>query len=149
MRSYARRRDTIVSKPNSERFFLLDNGKPANARGILFALHSICRKLGWKPRGDYQRDRLHDLRHTHIVASLLRAYQHGDEIDRIMLALSTYVGHAKIADTYWYVTGIPELWRSQRLASRTLRKESRNERLALPARPPSSPHWCNASLPIE
>ncbi len=109
MRSYAQRRDTIVSNPNNDRFFILDNGKPANQRGILFALHSICAKLGWKPRGDYQHHRLHDLRHTHIVASLLRAYQHGDEIDRIMLALSTYIGHAKIADTYWYVTGIPEL----------------------------------------
>jgi hypothetical protein len=26
-----------------------------------------------------------------------------------MAALSTYVGHVKISDTYWYLTGIPEL----------------------------------------
>ncbi|MER9876960.1 hypothetical protein [Mesorhizobium sp. M0195] len=26
-----------------------------------------------------------------------------------MAALSTYVGHAKISDTYWYLTGVPEL----------------------------------------
>jgi hypothetical protein len=25
------------------------------------------------------------------------------------LALSTYIGHSHVADTYWYVTGIPEL----------------------------------------
>jgi len=24
-------------------------------------------------------------------------------------ALSTYLGHVKVTDTYWYVTGIPEL----------------------------------------
>jgi hypothetical protein len=24
-------------------------------------------------------------------------------------ALSTYLGHAKVSDTYWYLTGIPEL----------------------------------------
>jgi len=24
-------------------------------------------------------------------------------------ALSTYVGHAKVSDTYWYITAVPEL----------------------------------------
>jgi hypothetical protein len=33
----------------------------------------------------------------------------GLDADRIILALSTYVGHSHVADTYWYVTGIPEL----------------------------------------
>lgn len=37
------------------------------------------------------------------------------------MALSTYVGHAKVTDTYWYLTAIPELMqaasiRFQRLA---------------------------------
>jgi hypothetical protein len=26
-----------------------------------------------------------------------------------MAALSTYVGHAKVSDTYWYLTGVPDL----------------------------------------
>ena len=26
-----------------------------------------------------------------------------------MIALSTYVGHAKVSDTYWYLTGVPDL----------------------------------------
>jgi hypothetical protein len=26
-----------------------------------------------------------------------------------MLSLSTYLGHAKITNTYWYLTGVPEL----------------------------------------
>jgi hypothetical protein len=33
----------------------------------------------------------------------------GTDIDNAMLALSTYVGHAKVSDTYWYLTGVPEL----------------------------------------
>jgi hypothetical protein len=28
-----------------------------------------------------------------------------------MLALSTYLGHAKVADTYWYLEAVPELMR--------------------------------------
>jgi hypothetical protein len=26
-----------------------------------------------------------------------------------MMALSTYLGHAKVADTYWYLEAVPEL----------------------------------------
>ena len=31
------------------------------------------------------------------------------DIDQAMLALSTYVGHARVTNTYWYLTGVPEL----------------------------------------
>jgi integrase/recombinase XerD len=31
------------------------------------------------------------------------------DVDRAVLALSSYVGHAKVSDTYWYFTGIPDL----------------------------------------
>ncbi|MFZ1905884.1 MAG: hypothetical protein WAU56_10895 [Steroidobacteraceae bacterium] len=33
----------------------------------------------------------------------------GVDIDQAMLALSTYVGHAMVTNTYWYLTAIPEL----------------------------------------
>jgi hypothetical protein len=39
----------------------------------------------------------------------LRFYEQGIDVDRAVLALSTYVGHANVSNTYWYVTGIPEL----------------------------------------
>jgi hypothetical protein len=39
----------------------------------------------------------------------LAIYKKDEEIDRRILALSTYVGHSNIADTYWYFTAIPEL----------------------------------------
>jgi len=33
----------------------------------------------------------------------------GTDIDQMMLALSTYMGHAEISYTYWYLTAVPEL----------------------------------------
>ena len=36
-------------------------------------------------------------------------FTQGKNIDQAMLALSTYVGHAMITNTYWYLTGVPEL----------------------------------------
>lgn len=107
--SYARQRDQMISKPVSDHFFLLDNAKPINQAGMLYALHNLCGSLGWQTRGDYPRHRLHDLRHTFIVHSVLRFYEQKIDLDRAVLALSTYVGHAKVCDTYWYFTGIPAL----------------------------------------
>ena len=40
---------------------------------------------------------------------LLRWYQQGADLDRKLLALSLYLGHAHVSDTYWYLTGVPEL----------------------------------------
>ncbi len=109
LQTYAQLRNQRVPLPDNERFFLFDNGKPINRRVMLYALHDICKHLGWQPRGDYPHHRLQDLRHTFIVHSTLQFYQQGVEIDRAVLALSNYVGHARIAHTYWYFTGIPEL----------------------------------------
>jgi len=33
----------------------------------------------------------------------------GTRIDHVIDVLSTYVGHASVSDTYWYVTAIPQL----------------------------------------
>lgn len=109
LRGYARLRDQKVRRPASECFFLRDDGQPPNQAAILYALQTLCRQLGWQPRGDHVHHRLHDLRHTFIVRSALRFYQQGIDVDHAVLALSTYVGHAKVSDTYWYFTGIPEL----------------------------------------
>lgn len=31
------------------------------------------------------------------------------DIDEAMLSLSTYVGHAMVTNTYWYLSAVPEL----------------------------------------
>ncbi|TQE95105.1 MAG: tyrosine-type recombinase/integrase [Spiribacter salinus] len=109
LRTYTRIRDQKLHYRASDHFFLRDDGQPTNQAIILYALQTLCCQLGFQPRGDYHRHRLHDLRHTFIVKSTLSFYEQGVDIDRAVLALSTYVGHAKVSDTYWYFTGIPEL----------------------------------------
>jgi len=107
--AYAKLRDQLVTSPACDRFFLQSDGRCTNQRSMLYTLQTLCRQMGWHPRGDYLHHRLHDLRHTFIVRSALRFYEQGIDVDRAVLALSIYVGHAKVSDTYWYFTGIPEL----------------------------------------
>jgi integrase len=109
LEAYAHQRDRRVPLPQSNHFFLLDNGKPPTRARICCALHRLTDKLGWKPRGDYSQHRVQDFRHTFVVRNLLRAFEAGLDADRVVLPLSTYVGHNHVADTYWYVTGVPEL----------------------------------------
>jgi integrase len=59
--------------------------------------------------GRARRPRIHDLRHTFAVRRLLRWYEEGVEVNQKILALATYLGHAKVTDTYWYLSAVPEL----------------------------------------
>ena len=47
--------------------------------------------------------------------------QQGVDVDQAMLSLSTYVGHAKVTNTYWYLTAVPELMAVAGAALRALR----------------------------
>ena len=40
---------------------------------------------------------------------LLACPQGRDHVGRHLLALSTYMGHAKLSDTYWYLESTPQL----------------------------------------
>jgi integrase/recombinase XerD len=53
--------------------------------------------------------RIHDLRHTFAVRTIIGWYSKGLDPDREMLKLSTYLGHVKPDHTYWYIEAVPEL----------------------------------------
>lgn len=67
--------------------------------------------LGWINRGAHDGPRIHDLRHTFVVRRVMLWHAQGVDVDQQMLALSTYVGHAMVTNTYWYLTGVPECHR--------------------------------------
>jgi integrase len=43
------------------------------------------------------------------VHTLVDWYRTGEDIDRRMPLLSTYLGHTDPASTYWYLEAVPEL----------------------------------------
>lgn len=75
------------------------------------AFHDIVEKVGL-PRGvGLPRPTIHSLRHTFAVRTLECCPDGRDRITKHMLALSTYLGHSKVADTYWYLEATPDLMR--------------------------------------
>ena len=75
---------------------------PWSASESAFASGSAFNKHGRGPR-------IHDLRHTFAVRTIMDWYRRGLDPDREMLKLSTYLGHTKPEHTYWYIEAIPEL----------------------------------------
>lgn len=84
-------------------------GQPIGERQAHRVFNALRNSLGWINRGAHAAPRLHDLRHTFAVQRVMLWHAEGIDVDQRMLALSTYMGHAKIVYTYWYLTAVPEL----------------------------------------
>ena len=90
-------------------FFRTERTPALNKEAVEKTFGRIRQRLGWTGHGRARPPRIHDLRHSFAVRRLLRWYEEGADLERKLLALSLYLGHAKVSDTYWYLTGVPEL----------------------------------------
>ena len=109
LRGYLRLRDRLHPYPTSLAVFI----SPAGTRLLYCNVHStfqrLARQAGLQPRPQSCRPRIHDLRHSFAVASLLDAYAAGQDGQTRLTLLSTYLGHVDPAATYWYLSAAPEL----------------------------------------
>lgn len=113
LRQYRHARDRWITPSKESAFFVGHRGRrcgqPLNRRSVDRVLSQFRAQLGWVNRGAHHAPRVHDTRHTFVVRRILAWQRQGVDIDQAMLALSTYVGHARISNTYWYLTAVPEL----------------------------------------
>lgn len=108
LRRYAAFRDQLAPSSSNDVFFVVDDGVALSYSKLRTAFRRIRIRLGWENCAG-RRPRLHDLRHTFACRRLLRWYEEDVDVDAHLLDLSTYLGHAKVTDTYWYLSGFPEL----------------------------------------
>jgi integrase len=102
------RRQHIAFDPDAL-FFVSPSGAGLPDRTVHCVFERLRAALGWVARGNHPAPRIHDLRHTFICRRVMLWHERGADIDNAMLALTTYVGHVKVSDTYWYLSGVPEL----------------------------------------
>ena len=53
--------------------------------------------------------RIHDLRHTFVLRTLLNWYREDADVEAQLPLLSAFLGHTHPSDTYWYMEAAPEL----------------------------------------
>jgi len=107
--AYLSRRDQLHPRPSTSRFFLSNQGTPLTDCMVRWTFVKLSRQIGLRKAGDSFGPRLHDLRHRFAVTTLLHWYETGVDVEQRLPVLSTYLGHAHVTDTYWYLTAIPQL----------------------------------------
>jgi integrase len=107
--TYAAQRDRRLGPCQSGGFFRTDRAAVLKPNTVERTFARLRERLGWTDQGRARRPRIHDLRHSFAVRRLLAWHEEGVDLDRKVLALSTYLGHARPSDTYWYLTAVPEL----------------------------------------
>jgi integrase len=107
--SYGERRDRLCRRPQAPSFFVSTRGTRLVHSTIYPSFRSLLRQAGLAQRSSSCRPRVHDLRHSFAVKTLLGWYRDGDDVSVRMPLLSTYLGHVDPAATYWYLSAAPEL----------------------------------------
>jgi integrase len=109
LRRYLIRRDRIVPRLADAKLFVCEAGRALPYSTVRTVFRKLIDEAVGREVRHHRRPRIHDLRHTFACRCLLRCYGQRSDIDKCVAALSTYLGHVKISDTYWYLTGVPEL----------------------------------------
>ena len=107
---YLRRRDRLCPSPPTPALFLSSTGGRLCHAVLQPTFRDLLRRSGVGASSP-RRPRVHDLRHSFCVTSLLCWYRENQDVAANMPALSTYLGHVNISSTYWYLSGAPELLR--------------------------------------
>jgi len=106
---YARRRDSYHGKIKASHFFVSDRGTPMKKVTVQMTFARLRRRIGLRDDAQGRTPRLHDLRHSFAVKTLVRWYREGLDVEQQVPILSTYLGHSRMVHTYWYFSATPEL----------------------------------------
>jgi integrase len=107
---YLARRSAVAR--GEPRVFVATTGRPLTYPMVNGTFHFLLRFVDLRPAIGTYAPRIHSLRHGFAVRALERAAGDRLRIGQEVLALSTYLGHAHVADTYWYLHATPYLMRS-------------------------------------
>ncbi|MDN5750417.1 MAG: tyrosine-type recombinase/integrase [Pseudonocardia sp.] len=108
LRGYAARRDRLCPQPRTESFFIASVGTGLAHSSVHATFSSLLDSAGL-PTAAGDRPRIHDLRHSLVVNTLIDWQRDGTDIAARLPVLSTYLGHISPASTYWYFSAVPEL----------------------------------------
>jgi integrase len=108
LQRYARLRDDVHRQPATVSFFVSTRGNRMVYQTIHAVFRNLCDSAGIGADA-VSPPRIHDLRHTFAVRTMLGWYRAGEDVDARLPVLSTYLGHRDPRWTYWYLSAAPEL----------------------------------------
>lgn len=106
---YTKRRDAYLEHQSMAEFFVSEHGRALKASTVREIFYALSRQIGLRGSEDRTGPRLHDFRHRLAMETLLHWYRSGDDVEQHIPVLSTFLGHARVSETYWYLSACPEL----------------------------------------
>ena len=108
---FAARRDRLCPAPRDPAFFLNESGTRITESTLRWTFVRLSRRTGLREpaKSSGHGPRLIDMRHSFAVGTLVRWYREGVDVERHIPRLATWLGHAHVSDTYWYLSATPEL----------------------------------------
>ena len=93
--------------PHAPCFLVSEGGKPLARSTVYHAFRRLA--VGIVPTSNRSAVRIHDLRHT-FACRVIEKWEHTKRSATSRIAiLSRYLGHARVTDTYWYLSATPDL----------------------------------------
>lgn len=109
---YRAERDRLIGHA-AIALFITAKGSRLTDCGARYNFAQACQQIGLRthqPYGKHGRGpRIHDLRHSFAVKTMIDWYRTGKDPAREMIRLTTYLGHSDPSNTYWYLEAVPEL----------------------------------------
>jgi integrase/recombinase XerD len=109
LRAYERARDRMFPGPAAGTFLVNSRGRPLDGPNLPKTFATLVTAAGIQAPPGQRAPRLHDLRHTFTVATMLDWYRDGGNVQARLPLLSTWLGHVDPKSTYWYLQAIPGL----------------------------------------
>ena len=103
------RNDRPAPSGGTSAVFLSTAGKRLTYNRVQQTFRRLVERAGLQQRSDWCRPRLHDLRHSFAVNTILDGYRDGNLPENRIALLATYLGHVDPTSTYWYLSAAPEL----------------------------------------
>lgn len=109
LRSYMLRREELRPDVCTPALLITATGKRLERNNVERQFRQLRRQAGLASRPGCRPPRIHDIRHSFAVRTMLDSYRtNGDPVTPVA-QLATYLGHADPAASYWYLSAAPEL----------------------------------------
>jgi integrase len=108
LQRYTQLRDNVHRQPTTVGFFVSTRGNRMVYPTIHTVFRNLCDSAGIGADA-LSPPRIHDLRHTFAIRTLIGWYRAGEDVEARLPVLSTYLGHRDPRWTYWYLSAAPEL----------------------------------------
>lgn len=107
--AYLRRRDELRPTVDTDALLITATGKRLDRNNVERQFRQLRTQARLAQRPGSRPPRLHDIRHTFAVHTMLGSYRDGGNPVARVAQLATYLGHADPAASYWYLSAAPEL----------------------------------------